>query len=234
MEMRNYAWRSQHQEQQPRKLDYKERCLNRVAAVGLVLLCILLTVGIILLATKLTQIQIRYKALSGKLQITHSNLKKQIGCLNLTKQIDQLQKEKVALQKQLTIIAAQPRVGWVNFGSSHYFFSTEEKSWIDSREDCIKKGADLVIISSTEEQKFIIKELDRKNAWIGLNDRASEGAWKWVDGSALTQGYWSMGEPNNYDNEDCAEIMAYSEKIGWNDVDCNNKGKWICEKPQGI
>lgn len=72
----------------PRRLDYKKRCLNRVAAVGLVLLCILLTVGIIVLATKLTQLQIRYKALSEKLQITHSNLKKQIGCLNLTKQID--------------------------------------------------------------------------------------------------------------------------------------------------
>lgn len=48
---------------------------------------------------------------------------------------------------------------------------------------------------------------------------------------SLDYRYWEMEEPNNYNNEDCVEIWADAARIGWNDQNCNNKGKWICEKP---
>ncbi|KAG5837213.1 hypothetical protein ANANG_G00236930 [Anguilla anguilla] len=42
--------------------------------------------------------------------------------------------------------------GWEQFSSKCYYFSNEKKNWMDSRSDCIKRGADLVIIESEEEQ----------------------------------------------------------------------------------
>uniref|UniRef100_A0A8C7PF81 C-type lectin domain-containing protein n=1 Tax=Oncorhynchus mykiss TaxID=8022 RepID=A0A8C7PF81_ONCMY len=65
------------------------------------------------------------------------------------------------------------------FESSWYFLSTETKTWKESRQDCLERGADLVIIDGRKEQKRV---------WIGLTDSVIEGTWKWVDGTPLITG----------------------------------------------
>uniref|UniRef100_A0A668A745 C-type lectin domain-containing protein n=1 Tax=Myripristis murdjan TaxID=586833 RepID=A0A668A745_9TELE len=42
--------------------------------------------------------------------------------------------------------------GWTKFSSSCYFISSESKNWEESRQDCLRREADLVIINSREEQ----------------------------------------------------------------------------------
>lgn len=57
-----------------------------------------------------------------------------------------------------------PKV-WTRFGSGCYFRSTETKTWSDSRTDCQIRGADLVIIDSTEEQvSLFISDLFHKSS----------------------------------------------------------------------
>uniref|UniRef100_A0A8C2CXF6 C-type lectin domain-containing protein n=1 Tax=Cyprinus carpio TaxID=7962 RepID=A0A8C2CXF6_CYPCA len=114
--------------------------------------------------------------------------------------------------------------GWMCHQSSLYFFSSEMKNWTESRRYCRERGADLIIINNRGEE---VSERLCVSVWIGLTDSDEEGRWKWVDGSTLTSGFWTSGEPNSYMGleEDCV-VASY----GWNDCPCNGAFRWICEK----
>uniref|UniRef100_A0A3B1K5R3 C-type lectin domain-containing protein n=1 Tax=Astyanax mexicanus TaxID=7994 RepID=A0A3B1K5R3_ASTMX len=142
---------------------------------------------------------------------------------HLTMERDQLQAERDGLQR---------REGWIYFSSSVYYVSTERKSWTESRNDCRKRGSDLVIINSREEQDFINTLRKGQEVWIGLSDAETEGVWKWVDGSELITGFWHPGEPNGQENGNCL-LTGYSYSQGvnnWIDHGCSLQYAWICEK----
>ncbi|XP_072526460.1 C-type lectin domain family 10 member A-like [Salminus brasiliensis] len=177
------------------------RCY-RLTAVCLGLLCVLLLIAITLLW---------------------------INFNNLTAERDQLQAERDGLQRRLSELGKAAQEGWIYFSSSIYYISTEKKSWSESREDCRERGADLLIINSREEQKFIHKLRGGQHAWIGLTDGEREGVWKWVDGSALITGFWRTGEPNRSD-EHCVITGYESDPVkNWADFPCNDQFVWICE-----
>uniref|UniRef100_W5K5L4 C-type lectin domain-containing protein n=1 Tax=Astyanax mexicanus TaxID=7994 RepID=W5K5L4_ASTMX len=120
-----------------------------------------------------------------------------------------------------------PEKGWKYFSSSIYYITAVKTNWEKSRDDCRKRGADLLIINSREEQ------FGRNEAWLGLTDAVTEGVWKWVDGSALTTEFWAKGEPNNYENDDCAITgfkKASSNILVWADFPCGHPVFGICEK----
>ncbi|XP_067332501.1 CD209 antigen-like protein E isoform X2 [Channa argus] len=125
--------------------------------------------------------------------------------------------------------------GWMRFGCSCYFTSTEKKSWYQSRSFCQNRASDLVIINSKEEQKIVSELSKNAESWIGLwtEQQHSGGTyqWKWVDGSTLTQefdSFWATGEkhPTTY------LYAAYCDQQGrWrSDYYYNHVKNWICEK----
>uniref|UniRef100_A0A3B1J5M1 C-type lectin domain-containing protein n=1 Tax=Astyanax mexicanus TaxID=7994 RepID=A0A3B1J5M1_ASTMX len=198
----------------------------RLAAVGLGLLCV----------TAITVLWIQFNHLTAErdqLQTSNTNLtaerdQLQTSNTNLTAERDQLQKERDQLTKVVCLYCVYSEKGWKYFRSSLYYITTEKKSWTESRQDCQKRKADLVIINSGEEQ------VRRLITWIGLNDSKTEGVWKWVDGSALTTGFWWTGEPNDYEgNEDCG-VTGYkgatSGPSTWADFPCHHPVFGICER----
>uniref|UniRef100_A0A672HX51 C-type lectin domain-containing protein n=1 Tax=Salarias fasciatus TaxID=181472 RepID=A0A672HX51_SALFA len=120
--------------------------------------------------------------------------------------------------------------GWLYFSHSFYYISQIKKTWPDSRNDCLQRGADLVIINSREEQVLLVQNL----MWIGLSKR--DGIWEWVDGTRLAQSFWCSGEPNNHKrgNEDCVQIHSCHPDHGWNDEECRHSSLWICEKNMAL
>ncbi|KAM9399022.1 receptor-type tyrosine-protein phosphatase H-like isoform 2-T3 [Salvelinus alpinus] len=122
--------------------------------------------------------------------------------------------------------------GWRRFGCSCYYLSTEKKSWEKSRQDCLERGADLVIINSEGEQTFINGFKSVNFVWIGLTDSVTEGTWKWVDGTPLTTPrFWWSGEPDGGTYQNCGEIYYTSSgQRVWRDYDCSFSQEWICEK----
>ncbi|XP_056227533.1 C-type lectin domain family 4 member M-like [Seriola aureovittata] len=144
--------------------------------------------------------------------------------------IKSLSEETEEIKTKLKIFDHYTQQGWLYFNHSVYYISSTNKSWQDSRDDCVQRGADLVIINSKEEQEFMRQF--KRITWIGLTDAETEGTWKWVDGTLLKTSFWYTGEPNTYygRDEDCGEIRFFRNKNNWNDITCNMKNFWICEK----
>lgn len=89
----------------------------------------------------------------------------------------------------------------------------------------------LATITSADEWNFIKDNFGSSSIashyWIGASDSAVEGEWRWMDGPETGQvaqpgiaGLWRNGEPNNLNNEDCAEFFGLWRDV--NDINCDS------------
>ncbi|KAI5621702.1 immune-related, lectin-like receptor 1, partial [Silurus asotus] len=130
--------------------------------------------------------------------------------------------------------------GWKSFGLKCYYFSTSKLNWTQSRDECVKKGGHLVIITSRAEQDFVSSQI-RVTHWIGLNDLETEGEWMWVNNQPLkdtSSSFWfaeGQSEPDNWTKEDptgenCGSLGHETGNIDkWFDASCRKLKRFICE-----
>lgn len=109
-----------------------------------------------------------------------------------------------------------------------------------ARAYCLKKGADLVSLTTNDEVDFVYSHT--KNFaywfWIGLRYNRTKlrksAHWAWSNGDNLNITKWNTGEPNLFETEHCVEILKRLKV--WNNEICdskdNEKRAWICEKPK--
>jgi len=120
------------------------------------------------------------------------------------------------------------------FEGACYHKSDTKMPWDDAVYYCVEVDAVLTSIHSAEENAYISDNVCNStinDCWIGLNDRANESVWQWVDGTAFDYSNWKPGEPSNhFDSEHIVHIQSESDGT-WND---HRTTKWayaICKRP---
>lgn len=77
-------------------------------------------------------------------------------------------------------------------------------------------------VTSAGEQNFIHNSVSNITAWIGGNDRASEGTFRWINGPEAGQlfsyTFWAGGEPNNCCNGEDDVVINWGGDGSWNDI----------------
>lgn len=121
---------------------------------------------------------------------------------------------------------------WKKYGRSCYLFTSNWMTFVEAEEFCEELGGRLVHVNSYWENVFLkgyLEDMNAGNTWMGLTDIESERVWTWY-GTDRLPSYtdWSSGEPDNYNNEDCAQFWA-SDRYRWNDHICSNKFNVLCE-----
>jgi len=144
--------------------------------------------------------------------------------------------------------------GWTTIGCNCYKFQDTAKDWEPATADCTALGTAegktgrLVKITSSDLEVELLKLSSNEEFWTGGNDKAKDKTFVWdLDGTTFfddgtTTGYnnwWktaNVDQPNHMDGQDCVKFKIKKtddgtiEKIGWDDVKCdNNAKKYICQ-----
>ncbi|XP_047455190.1 C-type lectin domain family 4 member G-like [Mugil cephalus] len=123
--------------------------------------------------------------------------------------------------------------GWLLFQDKCYLFYNQDapwKTWQQSRMICREKFADLVIIDSPGEQRFISDHTEYYydkylGYWIGLKE--SNNTWVWVDGRNVSLEYWAAGEEAG---DQCAQLIHDKPLTeNWNKNNCIMQNRFVCE-----
>ena len=81
-------------------------------------------------------------------------------------------------------------------------------------------------MSSDEDRNFLNSKLGGYTFWLGGTDVASEGSWKWQDGSAVTWTNWGGSEPNGGTSQDC--LAWWGGGRYWFDSSCSSDRYLVC------
>ena len=116
-----------------------------------------------------------------------------------------------------------------------FSYHSSPKSWGAARADCKARGGDLASIHSAAENQQAFELSRGGNMWLGLNDRAAEGKWKWSDGTPMDYKRWSESGADSWDgDEDCAGFWDGRGDGSWDDMygeaSCSQPLPYLCGK----
>merc|ERR1712117_82874 len=83
--------------------------------------------------------------------------------------------------------------GWVwnpNFSKCYYFIE-EPMTWNEANERCMALDPDnkatLTSVRSQEENNYVFSLVSYSTTWVGGNDEAAEGVWRWAEDGSLVE-----------------------------------------------
>ncbi|XP_053395989.1 lactose-binding lectin l-2-like [Mercenaria mercenaria] len=125
--------------------------------------------------------------------------------------------------------------GWIAYDTHCYMIGHKTQTFMEAHYYCTLHGGNLVRIDDIWENSFLknlLRNLKVSNTWTGLSDQRAEGVWRWYGSDKhVTFSDWGPGEPNNFENrnEDCVGFFP-KLNYAWNDFNCNEKHRPLCEK----
>ena len=123
--------------------------------------------------------------------------------------------------------------GWVVYNGFCYLASASVKTKTDAQNFCKASGAELVKITSQDENDFVLalareKAPSVKQVWIGLQYESGPKEFYWSDGSFPTYKNWAPNEPNGKSHEPCGHMWTGQTPVirarasgYWNDLSCS-------------
>lgn len=116
----------------------------------------------------------------------------------------------------------------------------------DAKTSCIAQGGELAKLSASNiedvsdlfagagDGSYGTSTLPEEGhgAWVGAEDRATEGQFVWQDGSSASDAPWFSGEPNQFEgsNEDCvATTKWFSQSWELYDIQCESMLRFVCQ-----
>lgn len=134
--------------------------------------------------------------------------------------------------------------GWRQFGSSCYkLHALAWKSWTEARHDCVQDGADLVSITSADEEQFVTGSLDSSHfdLWIGFSTLV-RGTWCHTEQLALSfnagceffcASMWRWALSLQKCNKISCQVEAGNEQFTWSDAQTVDYTNWGPNEPAG-
>ena len=123
--------------------------------------------------------------------------------------------------------------GWTNLESRCFRFYPTAFDWETARQRCVDLGGDLAY-PANQAQHDLLWRMAGVAAWIGVDDRTSEGSWRTPGGQSISYSKWCTGEPNGVDNENCGHLGLQSSGC-WNDSPCTGFNRpYLCQKQSEI
>jgi hypothetical protein len=100
-----------------------------------------------------------------------------------------------------------------------------DQAWQEAVDACLADDAHLAVPDNAAEAAAIA--LPVTAVWIGVDDRAEEGAWMTALGSPATYLPWGMLQPSGGTSENCVELPS---DLTFNDLSCvDHRRSAICE-----
>ncbi len=117
-----------------------------------------------------------------------------------------------------------------------FLYCRIQTDWDTARTTCQGFGLDLARLddglaaseAGTGAADRALPATSRGGWWIGLNDRASEGTWAWLDdASPAGETSWGSGEPGSDSGRNCA-LMNDQGEGQWADRPCGDPYFFVC------
>jgi hypothetical protein len=127
-----------------------------------------------------------------------------------------------AAESEFRIAAAAERP---QTGNRYFLVSRQDGSgltWLAADRLARELGTHLADIADAAENAWLWQTFgdgENRHLWIGLNDRKTEGDYRWTSRAAVTYTNWYVGEPNNLLEEDGVFLLSTQFGSGgfWND-----------------
>jgi Lectin C-type domain len=113
-------------------------------------------------------------------------------------------------------------------GNDHWYdIITDGRTWDEAVADAVTRShlgltGYVATVLSQAENDFIHNSVSRTQAWLGGNDRDSEGDWVWKTGPEAGLSFpfffWAGGEPNNCCGGEDDLVINWASDGGWNDI----------------